>query len=518
MELFTEAEAQLDVLRSVLGDSDSTPLSARLATLDDAAVLVVLEASTKLIRLAQGVQLAASGVASRRSERAAGHSGLAQSRGHRGAVSLVQEITGASRAEAARTVRVGESLLLTSVPDAPPAAQGEIDAAPTPPAWHAVIDEALLASRLTATQHDAIRRGLGEPPTPTANVGDAAIASAERDALAMAAREAWALAAQELVTEAQRCTAEELARTARTIRDRLDPDGAEARFLARYEARSFRLWTDADGIHRGSLVFDDEAALWVRTIIDAALRPRRGGPRFVDPAEAEQAAALTDDPRTNDQLAYDLMLDVLRAGALADAPSVFGTRQAGVRVVQVLPAGAEHDADGTTGNGHSEDGLTFLPGAAIDQHVCDTGIVPVTVDACGRPLDVGREQRLFTPRQRVALATRDGGCRWPQCDRPASYCEAHHTTAWSAGGRTDLDGGILLCRHHHMNLHHHGWWITRADDPARSTGAARPTGAADFQLHHPSGETVALHPRLALRYAWGDIDPPPPRFRPRAAA
>ena len=157
MELFTEAEAQLDVLRSVLGDSDSTPLSARLATLDDAAVLVVLEASTKLIRLAQGVQLAASGVASRRSERAAGHSGLAQSRGHRGAVSLVQEITGASRAEAARTVRVGESLLLTSVPDAPPAAQGEIDAAPTPPAWHAVIDEAVRLYGLDGD--DVMKRG-----------------------------------------------------------------------------------------------------------------------------------------------------------------------------------------------------------------------------------------------------------------------------------------------------------------------------------------------------------------------
>ncbi|MEJ1090792.1 HNH endonuclease signature motif containing protein [Microbacterium istanbulense] len=525
MELFTEVEAQLEVLRSVLGDDDATPLSAHLAALDDAAVLRALEASSSLIRVAQGVQLVASGVVARRSERASGHGGLAQARGHRGAVTLVQAITGGSRAEAARTVRVGESLMLGSATDAPVSASNQSDApaaqpgaAPAARVWHAVIDDAVVCSVLTPAQHDAIRRGLGEPPEPT-GVGDSRAGSAqctEAEALAAAAREAWAVAAAELVTEAGRCTVEELARTARTIRDRLDPEGAEARFLARYEARSFRMWTDADGIHRGSLVFDDEAALWVRTIVDSALRPRRGGPRFVDPDESAQATDLADEPRSNDQLAYDLMLDVLRAGALADAETVFGTRQAGVRVVRVVASDNSETSDRAGTHGHAEDGLTFLPGATVDQRVCETGVVSLTVNGRGNPLDVGREQRLFTPRQRVALAARDGGCRWPQCDRPASYCEAHHTVAWSDGGRTDVDDGILLCRHHHMNLHHHGWWITRLAHPHRQGRDREEPAGADYRLHHPSGTTIDLHPRLALRYAWGDIDPPPPRFRPAA--
>ncbi|MEP6482771.1 MAG: HNH endonuclease signature motif containing protein [Rhodoglobus sp.] len=41
---------------------------------------------------------------------------------------------------------------------------------------------------------------------------------------------------------------------------------------------------------------------------------------------------------------------------------------------------------------------------------------------------------------------RDGGCRFPGCDRPPSWCEAHHIVPWSHGGRTDLADGLLLCR------------------------------------------------------------------------
>ena len=78
------------------------------------------------------------------------------------------------------------------------------------------------------------------------------------------------------------------------------------------------------------IVFDDLGGTWLQTILDSALRPRRGGPRFVDPTEKARAEDLVTDPRTNDQLAYDLLLDVMRAGALADPAMVFGTKQAGV--------------------------------------------------------------------------------------------------------------------------------------------------------------------------------------------
>ncbi len=245
-------------------------------------------------------------------------------------------------------------------------------------------------------------------------------------------------------------------------------------------------------------MFDDLGAAWVRTIHDTALRPRRGGPRFVDPDEKRHADDLVDDPRTNDQLAYDLMMDVLRAGALADAEAVFGTKQAGVRVVTV----ADPD-DSRTVTAHLEDTGEIIPDWAAAQHGCQTSTVEVSVDRDGNPLHLGREARLFSGRQRLTLAIRDGGCRIPGCDRPPSYCESHHIDEYAAGGRTDVDRGILLCAFHHINLHHNGWRITR-------------DRLGDFVLHRPGADPLVLTPRLHLTYAWAGIDPPPRRFRPAA--
>ncbi|MCC2028570.1 HNH endonuclease [Microbacterium sp. YMB-B2] len=481
MTFAAEITDRATALVAVLGtDVETQDVANHVALLSDTDAVTLAEAAAALMRCAELAQVAAVGVIAARSTRDAGHSGLAQSRGHRTAVSLVQELTGAGKADAARKVRVGESLL--RVPE--PIAETSVDT--PPPAWDAALGAALLEQTITAVQIDAIRQGLGEP----------VVAEGADTSVAEAAADAWALAAEQLIAEAATVTLDELRQTARSVRDRLDPDGAHRRFLERFERRSVRLWMDADGNRRGSLLFDDEGWLLAQTMRDNALRPRMGGPRFIDSAESERAVDLTADERTNDQLTYDLFLDVLRAGTLADAEAVFGTRQAGVRLVRVVDDVMAH----------TEDGLVTLPGAVADQHVCESGYAPVTVDGRGNPLDVGREQRLFTPRQRIGLALRDGGCMWRGCERPASYCEAHHIDEWSAdSGRTDIDRGILLCRFHHMNLHHHGWRITR-------------DAKGDFVLHQPGdnvGETtIVLRKRLPLTYAWAGNDPPPRRFRP----
>ena len=192
--------------------------------------------------------------------------------------------------------------------------------------------------------------------------------------------------------------------------------------------------------------------------------------------ERAAASALVDDSRTNDQLAYDLFMDVLRAGALANAADVFGARQPGVRIVTVDGATGVRDAFGRMlATGHLEDGGDALPGAVVDRNRCTVGSRSITVDNFGNPLDVGREQRLYTSTQRIALAVRDGGCMFPECRVPASYCEAHHCDHWQEDhGRTDIDRGILLCRHHHMLLHNNGWKIARE-------------GLEAFLLHPPGG-------------------------------
>ena len=86
----------------------------------------------------------------------------------------------------------------------------------------------------------------------------------------------------------------------------------------------------------------------------------------------------------------------------------------------------------------------------------------VGFDDDGQAVNVGREQRCFNRRQRIALGARDGGCRWPGCNRKVSWSEAHHVKFWARDhGKTDLADGILLCRHHHLLLHDEHWEIVR---------------------------------------------------------
>lgn len=516
MAFFSETMQHLQVLRDALGDDlEAERLPVAVDGLCDDSLVAALEAATALVRAGEKVRIAASGAAAARSTRESGHEGLAQKRGHRSPASLIQEITGGTKAEAAKHVRLGESLRAVAgidgdVTDAAapgnpedPHDPGSVGASTPVEPWHAPLGRALLAGTISSAQHDAIQRGLGEPPAPVGIDGDDDAAD-EIDLIAQA-REVWSLAAEQLIAEAAERTVEELARTARTVRDQLDPEGAQRRFDERFDARSFRMWRDADGIRRGAFAFEDVGGTWLQTILDAALRPRRGGPRFVDSDEKARADQLVDDPRTNDQLAYDLILDVLRAGALADADTLFGTRQAGVRLL-ITEAALDSVAKSEPAVALVEDDQTAIPGWLVGQHLCDSGAVECTLDTAGNPLDLGREARLYSPKQRVALAIRDGGCRWKGCDRPASYCESHHIDEWDRdSGRTDIDRGILLCRWHHMELHHGGWNITRA-------------GRGDFILHPPPGrgDPIVLTPRLALRYAWSDIDPPPKRFLPAA--
>ena len=439
--------------------------------LSDASVRDALGVVAGLGRQVATLQSVLAGVAAARSGRDRGHGGLVQGTGHRTAVEFIRDLTGSTRGEAIRTVKVGEALLEGHgdgaggpAPDAA-AVAGE-DVPPPVPPWHEPLGVALLQGTLTSAQHNAIRTGLGDPPRIDGRESDAVV-------------EAWRAAARELATEAPVSTVEDLGARARALKDLLDPAGAEERYAARFAKRSYRWSTTPDGMRTARIVFDDELGEWVRTMMDAALSPRRGGPRFVADDQKAKADALVQDSRTNDQLAYDLFADVFRAGALASKDDVFGAKEAGVRLVTITDTvTGEHvrrDAFGRLiATAHSEDGALTIPGSVLERALCVTGTLDVTVDTHGNPLNLGREARLYTSSQKLVLAVRDGGCRWPGCDRPPAYCETHHCEHWADGGNTDIECGILLCRFHHLNLHNNGWRI-------------EPTGDGGFLLHAPPG-------------------------------
>jgi Domain of unknown function (DUF222)/HNH endonuclease len=89
-------------------------------------------------------------------------------------------------------------------------------------------------------------------------------------------------------------------------------------------------------------------------------------------------------------------------------------------------------------------------------HAAMAMLPPALGGAPTQPLEVGRATRVVSAAQRTALAVRDGGCRYPDCDRPVAWCDAHHLRHWLHGGPTDLGNLVLLCRTHHRAVHEGG--------------------------------------------------------------
>jgi hypothetical protein len=97
---------------------------------------------------------------------------------------------------------------------------------------------------------------------------------------------------------------------------------------------------------------------------------------------------------------------------------------------------------------------------------CDASVARVVMAGPSEVLDLGRSTRLVTPALRRALVLRDRGCGFPGCDRPPEWCDAHHVVPWSAGGETNLQNLVLLCRRHHVCCHEGKWRLARGPDGA----------------------------------------------------
>jgi hypothetical protein len=340
-----------------------------------------------------------------RSRRDLGYEGLAQRMGARTPERLVQQVTGTSARDAATLIAVGG----------------------TPPG--SPIRIAVAAGGLGLDAAAAIRRGLGD------DAPDASVLA--------------------LIASAAELSVEKLSARAREVRAELDAEGVLDREQLLRERRYLRLSATGDGMTRLVGLLDPESAAVVVAAYDGATSPRRGGPRFVDPEAAAASDELLGDSRSLEQIALDSLITLLQLGASA-APTGLPASHTFVRVLV-----AERDLARRDGSGELEGQPVALSIATVERRCCDATIEPVTIDSAGQVVDLGRTQRRFSARQRVGLSVRDGGCRFPRCDRPPSWCEAHHIVPWSHGGRTDLREGILLCRHHHLLVHNNGWQVTR---------------------------------------------------------
>lgn len=382
---------------------------ASYGMVSDAELLSLMDLAGEAVKLADAHLALVAGEVDRRSAHELGAAGLARRAGARTPEELLTRRTGATGRDVVAAVRVGR---LTQV--------------------ESVLGDAVLAGSVSVPAADAIRAGLS---------GAAADPRLVDEATAL------------LCLEASDLDPDRLLKRAREVRDELDEAGIADREQVLRGRRSIRRIDLRDGMKRLIWDYDPLTAGVVDEIYDRATSPRRGGPRFVDPDAVARAARIAADDRSVEQLASDAFTELLRQAAGLNPDVLVGRGTPAVRVL--VPHGAAH--------GVIEGSNEALSLSTVEALACANGTLPALPDPTGQILDLGREQRLYSARQRLALAIRDGGCLWPDCDRPPSWTEAHHIDHWNHGGRTDLARGVLLCRHHHLRLHNEGWAIRHRD-------------------------------------------------------
>jgi hypothetical protein len=190
-------------------------------------------------------------------------------------------------------------------------------------------------------------------------------------------------------------------------------------------------------------------------LLDAVLDPLAAPRPAVDGAR---------DPRSAEQRRAEAVLEVFRIAAQAQhLPSVGGepVTMTVTTTPEYLAATADGPVDGPPA--FLDDGTAVSP-ETTRRLGCDAWLVAALQDSAGALLDIGRRSRIVPSALRRALILRDGGCAFPGCGRPATWCQAHHIRHWAHGGQTKLDNLVLLCARHHSVVHHEGWDV--AIDPS----------------------------------------------------
>lgn len=392
----------------------------RLKLQTDDELCVVVAAIEQLGRVVDGLRVHAAGEIERRSRPAPGDDGLAARRGCRRPAELVERLTLTSGADAARRVALGA----------------------------AATEDARLGARVSA-EFPQVARALahGDIGTDSARV----IVQRLRSAIRLGSPSPDDVEAAEcaLVEVARSMPSDIVAVHAAVWREALDPDGARPRDEQLHRDRRFTVGRERDGMTPFGGLADPASAALLRAAISDRTSPGRR-PRFL--AEGDTDDSAVDDPRTREQRDFDVLLGLLTAGVRSEGETR-GPLHSPATVTCTVTA---RELDSGTGIAWLDDVAEPVSARTASELACDGGIRIAVLGPDGEVLRLGRRERYFTAAQRRALALRDGGCIWPGCGAPPSWCHAHHVTEWSRGGATDLDNGALLCAFHHRHVHSRG--------------------------------------------------------------
>jgi Domain of unknown function (DUF222)/HNH endonuclease len=233
----------------------------------------------------------------------------------------------------------------------------------------------------------------------------------------------------------------------------VDHRDAERAEEERFERRNLYVSSTLDGMVRIDGDLDPETGGHVMTAVRAY-------------CDAEAKHGRGSDMRTPAQRRADAFGEICRQWLdRSDRPSVGGERPH-VSVTIDLDA-LRRRADGSA----MLEGGSSMSAETARRLACDASVARIITRGRSEPLDVGRRTPVVSPAMRRALIVRDGGCAFPDCDRPPAWTDAHHVRHWAHGGATATANLVLLCRPHHRLVHRGSFGVSIVDGAPRFSRA-----------------------------------------------
>ncbi|GGF12697.1 HNH endonuclease signature motif containing protein [Subtercola lobariae] len=453
--------AAVDALASCGGFRAAAP--AGLADEDAVAGLAAVEV---LGRLVDGLRVSYAAEIAYRGRHDLGNDGLTVRNNFSSPAAMIAAVTSVSIRTARGRVRLGEQVRVSESFLGQPL-----------PSKYEPVREALTSGRIGVDVADAIIRPLDDISggALTDEVHAAAVRLVEQAGMSVGGFG---------------FTADQIKGLAVRVRENIDPDGAEPRYTDLEEQRGLTFSRMRSGNTKMVAIFTpDQAAVW-KAIDNAAFSPRIT-PTFTNGNDTDDATA-----QGNAEADVAAAEGHGEAGGAAAEPEFLGgletpegqnvdTRTLSKRRVDFytelarkssgLPGMPVINGAAPTINVHATlediiagrgvgwvDGIDeSVPASVVEQLICHGDVITTLFGQHGHVLQHGKTRRYFTAAQNRALAARDGGCVWPGCDRPPSFCESHHVDEWKhdnhAPGRTDINNGALVCSFHHRHLHQSDW-------------------------------------------------------------
>jgi Domain of unknown function (DUF222) len=227
------------------------------------------------------------------------------------------------------------------------------------------------------------------------------------------------------------------------MRHAADPDAYAAEQAQGVEARSLTLSPGEGGM------------LWLRGVLDP-----EGGAVLHTALEPLARRTGQGDYRKRDRRLADALVELAHHSLDSGRVPLRGSQRPHLQVTTSLETLVQRA-------GSPAADLEFslpISAKAVERLACDCNVTRILLSSDSTVIDVGRSKRVISPAQKRALNVRDKGCRFPGCDRPATWTSGHHLVHWIRGGGTDLPNLVLLCYRHHWMVHEGKWQLVKTDD------------------------------------------------------